>query len=93
MSAENRVVDFEAALINPADHFAEPGAVVVDPSLSRVQKLKILQQWELDARQLAVAEEENMIGGEENMIGRVSKALLALGGRRDPVAEGITKLG
>jgi hypothetical protein len=58
-----------------------------------VQKLKILQQWELDARQLAVAEEENMIGGEENMIGRVSKALLALGGRQDPVAEGMTKLG
>lgn len=86
----DKAAELKSALVNPADQFADPDAVVNDPSLTRVQKLKILRQWELDARQLSVAEEENMTGGEENMVGRVSRAILALGGEKE---EGATKLG
>ena len=86
-------VDVAAALVNPADQFGDPAEVVNNPSLSRAQKLKILRQWELDARQLSVAEEENMAGGEENMVGRVSRAILALGGEKDADSGGDTKLG
>ncbi len=81
---------FKSALVNPADAYGDPNQVVNDRSLTRAQKLKILQEWELDARQLSVAEEENMTGGEESMVGRVSRAILALGGEKE---EGVTKLG
>jgi len=70
----------------------DPAEVVRSSALSRSQKPKILQQWELDARQLSVAEEENMAGGEESMVGRVSRAILALGGDEHPEG-GSTKLG
>ena len=85
-------IDVEAAMVNPTDYFGDPAEVVRSSALSRSQKLKILQQWELDARQLSVAEEENMAGGEESMVGRVSRAILALGGDEHPEG-GSTKLG
>jgi hypothetical protein len=91
--ASGKPVDFEAALLNPAGCFREPSEVVADETLSREQKLRVLRQWDQDARQLAVAEEENMTGGEENMVGRVSKAILALGGHADRDAAAPTKLG
>ena len=84
-------VDFEAALVNPADHFGHPGDVVANRFLSQAQKARILKQWDLDARQLSVAEEENMAGGEESMVGRVSRALMALGETKEE--GGDTKLG
>jgi hypothetical protein len=84
-------IDVSAALLNPAGQFKDPTEVLNNRSLSRAEKLKILQQWELDARQLSVAEEENMAGGEENMVGRVSRAMLALGGESE--GGGDTKLG
>jgi hypothetical protein len=85
-------IDVEAALVNPADYFGDPTEVLHSQLLSRSQKLEILKQWELDARQLSVAEEENMAGGEESMVGRVSRAILALGGEEHSEG-GTTKLG
>ena len=41
-------------------------------------QLKLLRQWEQDARGLAEAESEGMGGGEESMLGRVREALHAL---------------
>ncbi|MFO1061733.1 MAG: hypothetical protein U1E53_32780 [Dongiaceae bacterium] len=89
----DRPIDLEAALLNPAGCFAEPGDVLAEQALTREQKLRILRQWDQDARQLAVAEEENMTGGEENMVGRVSKAILALGGDAERDQAAPTKLG
>ena len=89
----DRPVDLEAALLNPASCFEEPGDVLEERGLTREQKLRILRQWDQDARQLAVAEEENMTGGEENMVGRVSKAILALGGDAERDQAASTKLG
>jgi len=69
-------MDIDAALANPSAYFGAPGDVL-DSGLSRTFQLKLLRQWEHDAQLLAQAESEGMTGGEENMLGRVGRALLA----------------
>ena len=44
----------------------------------------IFRQWEYDARELEVAEEESMIGNNTHLLDQVQKALMELGGNRDP---------
>jgi hypothetical protein len=68
-------VDFEAALQDPKAFFAEPQDVAEYPQLSRDEKLAILRQWEQDALRLSASESEGMDGGEENMLGRVERAI------------------
>lgn len=46
--------------------------------LSRDQKIEILRRWEYDARELQVAEEENMIGTNADILGQIMRALLQL---------------
>jgi hypothetical protein len=74
---------FESALLNPTSIYQNPMDVVHDDSLTREQKIKILHQWEYDARELQVAEEENMpeLTPKEkgSMLSRVLDALHALG--------------
>jgi hypothetical protein len=79
MTSRRARFDLERALIDPAAAFAEPRNVLADRNLSRDTKLRLLQQWERDARELAVAEDEGMTGGEESMLGRVRHALRQLG--------------
>jgi hypothetical protein len=71
-------IDIDAALANPSAYFAQPQDVLAYPGLSRELQLKLLRQWEQDARELAEAESEGMGGGEESMLGRVCQALRAL---------------
>ncbi len=86
-------LDIESALADPALAFDQPQDVVADQGLSVEVKVKLLKQWEADARQLAVAEEEGMTGGEESMLNRVRKALQALGAAEQPEHGQTTKLG
>jgi hypothetical protein len=51
----------------------------VESELSRDEKIKILQSWELDARRLLESAEENMTGGEKDRLPEVLKALRELG--------------
>lgn len=67
------------AKVNPSKFFKHPKDVLVHPGLSREAKLDILHQWEVDARLMAVAEEENMTSGEKGHLGAIVSALLALG--------------
>ena len=64
----------KTALLNPAAVFRSPDQVEHDPTLSREDKLAILESWEEDARGLAVAEEENMAGGEPSRVDEVVAA-------------------
>jgi hypothetical protein len=41
-----------------------PAEVIADPILSKGQKLRVLESLEQDARQLSVASDEGMEGGE-----------------------------
>ena len=68
-------IDLEAALREFKAFFAEPKDIAVHPQLSRESKLALLRQWEQHARSLSVAEGEGMVGGEENMLGRVEQAI------------------
>lgn len=71
-------IDIDAALANPSAYFDQPQDVLAHPGMSKKFRLKLLQQWEHDARLLAEAEGEGMGGGEESMLGRVRQALRTL---------------
>jgi hypothetical protein len=73
-----QTLDIQAAKTNPSKFFKSPKEVLIHPNLSRDAKLDILHQWEVDARLLAVAEDENMTAGETSQLGAVVSALLAL---------------
>lgn len=68
-------MDIEQAMLDPTSVFSCPDAVCDAPALSREQKIAILRRWEYDARELEVAEEENMAGGPPDMLDQVLAAL------------------
>jgi len=74
-----RALDVKAAKTNPSKYFETPAEVATYPGLSRQDKIDILRQWETDARLLAVADEENMGGGENSQLGAVTQLLITLG--------------
>jgi len=59
-------------------HFEHPAAVVVDPRLSRDEKVRALEEMEQDAKQLSTATAEGMTGGEEGDLRSVRAAKEAL---------------
>lgn len=79
MQTPPNTIDIKAATANPTKFFKAPPEVLAHPGLSRAAKIDILHQWEIDARQLSVAEEENLTGGEPSQLGAVVNALISLG--------------
>lgn len=75
-----RTIDVDKAALSPTSVFHTPMDVVLEESLSREDKLRILREWEFDARELCVAEDENMAGGEEQPLDGVLAAIQALTG-------------
>jgi hypothetical protein len=72
------------AVNNPTRYYQRPRQVIQDRRLNRNEKLAILDAWELEARSLSVASEENMGGGEPTLLSEVVQARLALGEQIDP---------
>ena len=68
------MIDISKALSDPSSVFRFPKEVLDNTDLDNATKLQILNQWELDARELAVAEEENMVGDGPSMLSRVLRA-------------------
>jgi len=77
--AVTHLLDIKAAKTNPSKFFQTPKDVLIHPDLSREAKIDILRQWEVDARLMSMAEEENMTDGEHSHLGAVVSALIALG--------------
>jgi hypothetical protein len=73
-------MSLDKTLINPADVYSEPNQVLQDASLDREQKMETLKRWEYEARELEVAEEENMVGDAPSILRDVLKAILELEG-------------
>jgi hypothetical protein len=73
--------EIEKALVDPGAVFGDPADVVDAQGLDQARKIEILRRWEYDARELQVAEEEGMQGGENHgdLLDRVNRALHALG--------------
>ncbi len=86
-------MDIEKAMLNPVSVFASPDEVVRDQSITREQKIKILKRWAYDARELEVAEEENMGGGPPSMLGEILNALHSLDSDLDTENSPPTKQG
>ena len=76
------------AASNPSRFYDRPSEVVADERLTREEKLAVLEAWELEARSLAVAAEENMAGGEPDRLYQVVQARIALGGEKGPADSG-----
>ncbi len=69
------------AIADPSRMFPNPMAVVQATNLSREEKIKVLQNWELDAKRLLESADENMTderGRERNQLPEIHKALRAL---------------
>lgn len=76
------MIDINKARFDPPSVFSNPEEIITEESLSREEKISILRRWEYDARELAVAEEENMAGGPPNMLAEILEALNKLGAER-----------
>ena len=81
----NEQAKSDAIVQKPSTHFDEPHEVVTDSSLSKAQKVEVLDTLEQDARLLAEATSEGMGGGERSKLHDVliAKNTLAL----PPVAD------
>jgi hypothetical protein len=87
------MIDVEKALLDPGLVFKTPGEVLANNELTRAQKIKILQRWEYDVRELQVADEEGMEGPEPVTLDAVLDALRTLGAPEDTENSGPTKQG
>ena len=69
------------AIADPSRMFPNPLAVLEASDLSREEKIKVLQSWELDAKRLLESADENMTderGRERNQLPEIQKALRTL---------------
>jgi len=82
------------ALVDPANVFPEPMAVLDEDRLSREQKIEILRHWEYDAREMQVAEEEGLSARKPgHLLDSVLAALHQLGAGPDVEHSPPTKQG
>ncbi|MFC4346862.1 hypothetical protein ACFO5Q_03275 [Kordiimonas lipolytica] len=77
------MISFQQAKNDPACCFDHPADVVTSADLSDEQKIEILQRWEYDASEEAVAEEEGMRGAKESLLREIVLSLNALTGGLD----------
>lgn len=68
-------MDVKKAMLDPVSVFKCPEDVLLEQSLTREEKIKVLRRWEYDARELEVAEEENMGGGPPDILDEVLRTL------------------
>jgi hypothetical protein len=83
--------DFETALQDPAQYYAEPEAVQADTTLSREQKLRFLNEWAQDLKDRQCAEGEGMTGDDVDcgpILKRVQAALAKVEAEDRPAPEG-----
>ncbi len=52
--------EFSHIMTDPSAAFQAPEDILLDARLSREQKIAVLKQWAFDAREIEVAEDENM---------------------------------
>ena len=83
MTDNHGEIDLEKAQLDPGSVFPGPEELRDHAGLTQEQKIEILRRWAYDASELAVAEEEGMLGGETSLLAQVLSALDALTGGYD----------
>jgi hypothetical protein len=86
-------MNIEQAMLDPTSVFASPEDIFYEQSLTRDQKINLLRRWEYDARELQVADEENMGGGPPDVLDQVFKVLHRLDAKVDVEHSPPTKQG
>ena len=89
---------FDKLVGDVSKHFATPEALLAEDTLTRDQKLALLQQWEYDLQLMQVATEENMTGDtppgtNAEIIRQVHAAAEKLGAELNTDGSGATKTG
>lgn len=72
------MTDIKKAKLDPTAVYKSPGEVLEDNTLSREDKIEILRVWEYDAREIQVAEEENMPSANSQVLDEVLEVLKKL---------------
>jgi hypothetical protein len=83
MSKRKTELDLEQAQLDPGAVFASPEVLRDHSGLTQAQKIELLRRWAYDASELAVAEEEGMLNGEDTLLARVLTVLDELTGGFD----------
>lgn len=83
--------DLERALLVPGSVFSSPHEVVENTGLTAKQKIDVLRRWAYDAAELAVALEEGMPNGDDDLQSRILLALNELRAGIDAEHAGPTK--
>lgn len=86
-------MNIDKAMLDPASVFSCPADVSNESTLTREQKIKLLRRWEYDARELEVAEEENMGGGPPDILDEILAELNRLHAEADTDHSSPTKQG
>lgn len=67
METEDKT-DLETLMLSPYEYFSGPREVARSDRLTKAEKLCVLKSMEADARELEIADEENMGGGEQHTL-------------------------
>ena len=66
-------------LLNPDCKFTNPMEVLAVDALTKAEKIRILRQWEYDAQEKEVAQDEGMQTTSDSHIDEIHSALRQLG--------------
>lgn len=75
MTEKGGSLNLDKALLDPGSMFPGPEEVRDHPGLTCEQKIEILRRWAYDASELALAEEEGMLGGEPSQLAQILSVL------------------
>lgn len=75
--------DLEKAILDPVAVFERPKDVVDTTAFAKAEKIAILKSWAYDAKQLEVAQDEGMAGGNQSLLEQVLASLRRLRGELD----------
>jgi hypothetical protein len=60
MAQSGDTEDFDVVVMNPADFYKGPDDVMCDADLTRHQKLRLLEEWEIDLKRALESDSEGM---------------------------------
>lgn len=83
MAGGKEEIDLEQAKLDPEAVFSSPEQLCSYPGFTREQKIEILRSWAYEASEIAVAEEEGMIGREPLHLAEILSVLHDLNGGYD----------
>lgn len=76
---------FDAVVVDPADYFETPKSIVDDATLSRDEKLRLLDEWALDISERSTAADEGMVPDDSAQLDHDARTIVAIKSARATV--------